>query len=273
MGQSSALTHSIYMTSILSFSPELYFAFFLIFLRVSGIFVTAPVLSSENVPRALRVYMSILCAFIVLSIIPVPKFPLNATVADYFLLGIKELMVGLLLGVIPRIMFAAVNFAGTIIGFQMGLSIANVVDPQTDLQVSIIASFESILATLLFVVLDGHHVFFEALLVSYQKIPIQGFLFSAGKIEFLLRIMGDLVIIGVKLGSPIIISMLLANVIMGFMARSIPQMNVFIVGFPFTIGLGLILIIIGIPHMVDALTKIYGTFGRQTLQMLDLMAR
>ena len=261
------------MTSIFNFSPELYFTFFLILLRVSGIFVTAPVLSSENVPRALRVYLSITCALIILSIIEAPKVPLNSTVADYFLLGFKELMVGLLLGVIPRVMFAAVNFAGTIIGFQMGLSIANVVDPQTDLQVSIIASFESILATLLFVVLDGHHIFFEAIMVSYQKVPIQGFLFTPGKIEFLLRIMGNLVIIGVKLGSPIIISMLLANVIMGFMAHSIPQMNVFIVGFPFTIGLGLILIIIGIPHMVDALTELYGAFGRQTMQILDLMAR
>lgn len=261
------------MTSILSFSPELYFTFFLIILRVSGIFITAPVLSSANVPGALRIYFSILCSFIVLSMITVPKIPLNATVADYFLLGFKELMVGLLLGIIPRVMFAAVDFAGSIIGFQMGLSIANVMDPQTDLQVSIIASFETILATLLFIVLDGHHIFFEALLVSYQKVPIQGFLFTPGKIEFLLRIMGDLFIVGVKLGSPIIISMLLANVIMGFMARSIPQMNVFIVGFPFTIGLGLILIIIGIPHMVDALTKLYGTFGRQTMQLLDLMAR
>lgn len=261
------------MTNILNFSPELYFAFFLIILRVSGIFVTAPVLSSPNVPGFLRIYMSIICSFIILSVIRVPDVPLNATVADYFLLGFKELMVGLLLGVIPRVMFAAVNFAGTIIGFQMGLSIANVVDPQTDLQVSIIASFETILVTLLFVVLDGHHVFFEALIVSYQKVPIQGFLFTPGKIEFLLRIMGDLIIIGVKLGSPIIISMLLANVIMGFMARSIPQMNVFIVGFPFTIGLGLTLIIVGIPHMVDAMTRLFGTFGRQTMQLLDLMAR
>jgi flagellar biosynthetic protein FliR len=261
------------MTNILNFSPELYFSFFLILLRVSGIFVTAPVLSSENVPRALRAYLSIICSFIIFSVIVAPKVNLNATVADYFLMGFKELMVGLMLGVIPRIMFASVNFAGTIIGFQMGLSIANVVDPQTDMQVSIIASFETILATLLFVVLDGHHIFFEALLVSYQKVPIQGFLFTPEKIEFLLRIMGNLVIIGVKLGSPIIISMLLANVIMGFMARSIPQMNVFIVGFPFTIGLGLVLIIIGIPHMVDALTRFYGAFGRQTLELLDLMAR
>jgi len=261
------------MTNLLNFSPELYFAFFLVVLRVSGIFVTAPVLSAGNVPGVLRIYFSLICSFIILSIIPVPKVPLTATVIDYLLLGAKELMVGLLLGVIPRIMFAAVNFAGTIIGFQMGLSIANVMDPQTDMQVSIIASFETILATLLFIVLDGHHVFFEALIVSYQKVPIQGFLFTPGKIEFLLRIMGDLVIVGLKLGSPIIISMLLANVIMGFMARSIPQMNVFIVGFPFTIGLGLLLIIIGIPHMVDALTKIYGTFGRQILQMLDLMAK
>ena len=101
-------------------------------------------------------------------------------------------MIGLLLGVIPRIMFAAVDFAGSVIGFMMGLSIANVVDPQTDVQVSIVASLETLLATLLFIVLDGHHIFFEAITYSYNYVPIGGFLFSANKIDFLLRIMANL---------------------------------------------------------------------------------
>jgi len=262
------------MANILDFNAELYFFFFLIVVRVSGIFVTAPVLSSGNVPRPLRLYLTLICALIIFSIIPPLRLSLNdLNTADYLLLGFRELMIGLLLGVIPRIMFAAVDFAGTIIGFQMGLSIANVVDPQTDMQVSIVASYQTMLATLLFVVLDGHHIFFEALIISYQEIPIAGFMFTNGKLMVLLRLMGDLVIIGLKLGAPIIVSMLLANVIMGFMARSIPQMNVFVVGFPFTIGLGLILLIIGTPHLVDALTRLMNAFGRQTVDLLRIMAR
>lgn len=262
------------MANILNFSPGLYFFFFLILLRISGLFVTAPVLSSENVPRPIRIYMAILCALIIINIVPEVKFPLDQmNISDFFLLGVKEIMVGLLLGIIPKIMMAAVNFAGTVIGFQMGLSIANVVDPQTDTQVSIIASFEGILATLLFIVMDGHHIFFEAITISYEHIPIGGFLFSPGKIEFLLRITADLFIIGLKLGSPIIVAMLLANVILGFMARSIPQMNVFIVGFPFTIGLGLILLTFGIPNFIQALSKMFHSSGVQILELLQIMAK
>ncbi len=262
------------MTNFLAFNPESYYLFFLVVLRISGIFVTAPILSSENVPRSLRLYMAVICSMILFSALPPTNvsFGLLNTI-DYFLLGFKELMIGLLLGFIPRMMFAAVDFAGTVTGFLMGLSIANVVDPQTDLQVSIIASLEGLLATLLFIVLDGHHIFLEAISYSYQYVPVGGFLFTANKMDFIMRAMGDVIIIGLKLGSPLVAALLLANVIMGFMARSIPQMNVFIVGFPFTIGLGLILLILGMPHLVRAMTVLFGTVGEQVIRLIQIMPK
>lgn len=262
------------MTNILTFNPDNYFFFFLVVLRISGIFVTAPVLSSENVPRSLRIYMVILSSLIIFNVLPPVQVALSElNPIDYFLLVLKELMIGLLLGVIPRIIFAAVDFAGTVVGFMMGLSIANVVDPQTDVQVSIIASLEGLLATLLFIVLDGHHIFFEVITYSYQQVPVGGFLFTSNKTEFLLRAMGDLIIIGLKIAAPLVISLLLANVIMGFMARAIPQMNVFIVGFPFTIGLGFIMLIIGMPHLVQAISKLFNGAEVQIVELIQLMAR
>ncbi len=262
------------MTNILSFRPESYFLFFLVVLRVSGIFVTAPVLSSESIPRSLRLYLAVICSLIIFSVMPAIDIAFDRlTTIDYFLLAAKELMIGLLLGIVPRIMFAAIDFAGTVTGFLMGLSISNVVDPLTDLQVSIIASLEGLLATLLFIVMDGHHIFFEVISFSYENIPIGGFMFTSNKIDFLLRIMGDLVIIGLKLGAPLIVSLLLANVIMGFMARSIPQMNVFIVGFPFTIGMGLILLIVGMPHLIRAMSLLFAKSGEQIVELIQIMAR
>ncbi len=262
------------MTNILAFNPESYFLLFLIILRISGIFATAPVLSSENVPRLVRLYMVIICSMIIFSVLPASNINLeNLNTIDYFLLVLKELMIGFSIGFIPRMMFAAIDFAGTITGFQMGLSIANVVDPQTDVQVSIIASLEGLIATLLFIVLDGHHIFFKVMTYSYEEIPIAGFLFTGGKMEVLMRIMGDLVVIGLKLGAPLVIALLLANIIMGFMARSIPQMSVFIVGFPFTIGLGLIFLIIGMPHLTRAMSQLFGKVGQQVIALIQAMAQ
>ncbi|MCG8336450.1 MAG: flagellar biosynthetic protein FliR [Proteobacteria bacterium] len=262
------------MTNFLAFNPESYYLFFLVVLRISGIFVTAPILSSENVPRSVKLYLAVICSLILFSALPATdiKFGLFNTI-DYFLLAFRELMIGLLLGFIPRMMFAAVDFAGTLVGFMMGLSIANVVDPQTDLQVSIIASLEGLIATLLFIVLDGHHIFLQAISYSYQYVPVGGFLFTTNKMDFILRAMGDVVIIGLKLGAPLVVALLLANVIMGFMARSIPQMNVFIVGFPFTIGLGFILLILGMPHLVRAMSMLFGKVGEQVIQLIQMMPK
>lgn len=262
------------MTNILAYNPQSYFFFFLILLRIGGIFVTAPVLSSENVPTTLRIYLAVICSLILFSVLPQTNVRLDQlNTVDYFLLAFKELLIGLLMGFVPRVMFAAVDFAGTLTGFLMGLSIANVVDPQTDVQVSIIASFEGLLATLLFIVVDGHHIFFEVMTLSYQEIPVGGFLVGGTKVEFLLRITADIFIIGLKLGSPLIISLLLANVIMGFMARSIPQMNVFIVGFPFTIGLGFILLIMGMPHLIRAMSQLFESVGQQIITLIKIMAQ
>lgn len=260
------------MVEIFNFDADHFFYFFLILVRVSGLIVTAPILSADTVPRPLRVYLTLLITLILINVIPFKEGIDTLNTLDFFLLALKELMVGLLLGVVPRVLFAAIDFAGTIIGFQMGLSISNVVDPQTDAQVSIIASFEGVVATLIFLALDGHHVFFDALSFSYQAVPIGGFQFTDNKIDFLIRITANLFIIGLKLGAPIIIALLLANIILGFMARSIPQMNIFVVGFPFTIGLGLIMLYIGLPQITQGMSKIFNSFGKDVAELIRLMA-
>ncbi|MCP4296018.1 MAG: flagellar type III secretion system protein FliR [Proteobacteria bacterium] len=260
------------MVNILSFDTNLYLAFFLVVVRVSGIFVTAPIISSDSVPRSIRIYFIIICSLITYNLVPQNLTLESLSTPAYFLIGIKELMVGLLLGVIPKILFAAIDFAGTVVGFQMGFSIANVVDPQTDSQVSIIAAFEGMLATFLFIIMDGHHIFFEALAVSYDKVPLGAFMFSSGKIEFISRLMSDLFIIGMQLGAPLIVALLFVNVILGFMARSIPQLNVFVVGFPLTIGVGLILLYFGIPYLITAFSGLINKMGPQIMDLLQLMA-
>jgi len=260
------------MESILSFSPDQYFNFFLVALRTGGLFVTAPILSSPSVPRQLRLFMVVLISLMLYSALPLRPIAANWDVSGYFLLATRETMIGLLLGVIPRAMFAAVDLAGTITGFQMGLSIANVVDPQSQIQVSMIASLEGLLATLLFVTVDGHHLFFEVMASSYDHIPLGAFTFSPNKIDFLLRLGGDMILLGVKLGAPFVVALLLANVILGFMARAMPQMNIFVVGLPLTVLLGFVFLLTGMPYIINALTKTFGTMQVQLVDMISIMA-
>ena len=261
------------MEAILNFTPEYIFTFFILLIRVGGVFLVAPVLSSETVPRMIRLYLAVLITLILYNVVPAVRYDLNLNVAYYFLIVAKELMIGMLLGMVPRVMFAAIDFAGTIIGFQMGFSMANVVDPQSNAQVSIISSFKTLLATLLFVVVDGHHIFLEALAASYELIPIGSFLFSEGKIDILLELTGTIFTVGLRLGSPVIVALLFTNVIMGFTARSIPQLNVFVVGFPLTIGLGFIFLITGMPYYTKAVSQLFIATKYGVIDLLQIMAK
>lgn len=221
----------------------------------------------------IRLYLTIICSLIILNLIPKIDYNPYYTIADYFFISVKEVMIGLLLGVVPKAFFAAIDFAGTVIGFQMGFSVANVVDPQTDTQVSIIASFQRVLATLLFVIVDGHHIFFEVITISYEKIPIAGFKFSPDKIEPLAQLTAAIFFNGLKLGAPLVVSLLFANIIMGIMARSVPNLNVFVVGYPFTIMFGLILLILSVPYMLKGMNNLINDIGPDVLNWIELMAR
>jgi len=262
------------MLHFLDLTPEIFLNFFLLFLRVSGIFFTAPIVSAQTVPRMVRIYMTLMVSLILFNVMPTLPLVADFAVSTYFLLAVKEVMVGMLLGIVPRVFFAAVDFAGTIISFQMGLSVANVLDPQSELQVSIIASFKSLLATLLFVTIDGHHWFFEALATSYEKIPLGGFNFYSGaKMDFLLRLTSEIFVLGLQLSGPILVALLLANLFLGLMARSIPQLNVFVVGFPLTIGMGFILLVVGMPYMVTAMLQIFQKTGSGIIELMNMMAK
>lgn len=259
------------MLNLLQFDLNQYLLFFFILIRVSGIFLTAPILSANNVPVRLRVAMSLLISLIFFSVVPSNFQVLNWNVIDYFLVCAKELIIGLLLGIVPRVMFAAIDLAGNVVGFLMGFAIVNVVDPQTETQVSIIASFKTMLATLLFVVIDGHHIFINSISKSYELIPIEEYQYRTEQLDFLVRITGDLFITGFQLGAPLIIALFLANIIMGFMARSIPQMNIFIVGFPFTIGLGLILLAFSMPYIIQGMIHLFMKLDQQMIDFLNIM--
>ncbi len=262
------------MTHLLDFTPELYLNFFLVLVRVSGLFITAPIISAQNVPRPIRVYLIFMMSLVMANVVSPLHLTVNFSVALYGLLVLKELMIGLLLGIVPRVFFAAVDFAGSVIGFQMGFSMANVVDPQTQNQTSIIASFKTLVATLIFVTIDGHHYFIEALSASYDQIALGGFVFqSQTKVDYLITLMGEIFLVGLRLGAPIIVALLLANAILGFMARSMPQFNVFIVGFPLTITLGMLLLLITMPYIVMSMVGIFQQTGQGIVDLLSIMGK
>jgi flagellar biosynthetic protein FliR len=119
----------------------------------------------------------------------------------------------------------------------MGFAAANVFDPQNQHQISLIAQFQNVLAILIFLALDIHHIFFQAIVASYDALPPGLLDLSGGAVAFLLQLSGNIFILGVKFSAPVLAVLLLSGLVLGILSRVFPQLNVFMLSFPLNIGL------------------------------------
>jgi flagellar biosynthetic protein FliR len=150
----------------------------------------------------------------------------------------------------------------------MGVSIANIFDPSSDTQVSMIGQIQVVFALLLFVALDGHHLLINSLVESYRIIEPGAIVIREEGMRMLTAQVGKIFLIGLQIGAPLIVALLAANFSMGLIARSVPQLNVIIVGFPFTIGLGLFFLFISFPFFVGAVVVLHERLGAVLMGML-----
>ena len=148
--------------------------FLLIFFRMSGLFVTAPVFGSVSIPVPVKIWLSAVMAVLVYPLVPIAAVSLEPNLGAYVLAVGAELSVGIAIGLAAQILFVAVQMGGLVIGQEMGLTLANVIDPITNEQVSIISQFKLLLAILIYLGIDGHHWLIRAATGSFEAIPPAG---------------------------------------------------------------------------------------------------
>lgn len=208
--------------------------FLLILVRVLAFFVTMPLFSYRTVPLPFKIGLSFFLAFIMLYTVDAPAIVIGEM---YILLIIKEIMVGLLIGLIAYIIVAAIQIAGGFIDFQMGFAIANVMDPQTGAQSPLMGQYLYIIALLFLLSVDGHHILIDGIFNSYNFIPIDSFipLGSESIADFVITAFNTMFLIAFQIAIPIVGCLFLVDVALGIIARTVPQMNVFVVGLPLKI--------------------------------------
>jgi flagellar biosynthetic protein FliR len=247
-------------------------AFILVLLRVSAIVVTIPVISEASVPVRLKAALSILITLIIFPLVG-PKIPQAANyhvlILMYRMAG--EVMIGLIIGYTARLVLAGIQMAGDMIGFQMGLSIANIIDPMTSEQVSIITELQYLIALLVFLAVDAHHIFLTAIIQSYSILNPLAFHFSGPLMQAILGFSKEMFVIAVKLAAPLMAVMLFTNVGLGIVARTVPQMNIFIVGMPLQIALGLIFLGLTAPMFVKLTSGYFLNLEVKLVTLLRLM--
>ncbi|MBN2333716.1 MAG: flagellar biosynthetic protein FliR [Deltaproteobacteria bacterium] len=247
------------MITIPAFSIAEVELFVLIVFRVAGMIFMVPIFNDQAIPALLKTGISLLLAIVLFPFLRQTSFtPLFAGGLVMVLLQIiRELAIGVTVGFLAAMLLAAVQTAGQLMGFQMGFSIVNVIDPVSSVQVSIIAQFQYLIALLVFLSLGAHRWFIKAMNDSFQLIPLGGFTLSDELLAMLMTYAANIFIVAIKLGAPLMVALLLCNVILGVLARTVPQMNIFIVGYPLQIGLGLLVLAFSTPYMLAMFRGLY----------------
>ncbi len=243
--------------------------FLLTLTRMTAFFLIAPIFSQRSVPNQFKIGLAALLSLLTASVVGT-----NTTIeldAYYSVLIFKELLIGLSLGFLAAMILYMVQVAGAFIDFQMGFALASVVDPQTGSQVPIIGQFKYILAILFLLAINGHHLLISGMLHSVALVPVGAseWGFTAGELsQFFVTVFAAMFVVAFQLALPIVGSLFLVDAALGLLAKTVPQMNIFAVGFPLKIGTGFLLLLILMPSFFYLLQGIVERIG---VLMNDLM--
>jgi len=242
------------MDRILNVSTSDLPVFLLAFFRVSGVMMPAPLFGSGVVPPTVKIFVSLLMAVLFFPFVGRPEAPLDPNFGLYAVAVLQELGVGLLIGFAASLLFAAVQFGGQIIDQELGIMMANILDPITNEQISIIGQFKLFLATVVYLLIDGHHFLIKAVADSFRAIPIAGLRLSDGAVTYLSdTLVRDLFRAAVQIAAPSLVTLFLVTIALAFMARTVPEMNIFVLGFTLRVAVGLVVLAIGVGVFVYGL--------------------
>jgi len=245
--------------------------FLLMFARISAMLVTAPVLGSRNVPVAAKAGLSILLSYILLPLYGGQVQPLAEGFLPYALLIGKEAILGLILGYFCLLVFQAVQAAGHLLDMQIGFGIVNVFDPQFGGQVPLLGNFKYILAIIVFLISNGHHVVLTALADSFNLLPIGNWTLPLTITDFFAGAVVNVFIIALKVSLPVMVAIFLTDLALGILARMIPQMNLFVVGIPGKLIIGVLMLALALPVYVLLLEVAFDDLYNDLYHLLNLI--
>jgi flagellar biosynthetic protein FliR len=209
-------------------TPETLIIFLLLTIRIGAIVLSLPLLGSRNIPAQLKVLLILMLGVALYPLVQTQQVVIPQRLGHLVLVAMSEMLIGLTIGFVAQLLFAGIQLGGEIISQQMGLSIAAVFDLHNAQQVSLVAHFQYVLAMCVFLSSSAHHWFIIAMAESLQSIPLAGLSISGAVLPVILTLLGKACVIAIQLAAPVSIALLLATLVLGVMARLVPQLNMFI---------------------------------------------
>jgi len=229
-------------------------AFMLVVARLSGLFLLAPVFSSGMIPLRIKLMALLALGFTITPLAVGSDVSALAVPTEAFDLGVamfKESLIGLAMGFAVSIIFTAVQVGASLIDASIGFAMANIIDPLNGSQNAIFGSFYTMVATLSFLAVNGHHWMLAGFTRSFDVVGVDEIPNFSQVYTNVFEIFSQLFLVAFQIAAPVLVTLLLVDVVLGIVARAVPQMNVFFVGLPLKIGVGLAAVVIALPSFVS----------------------
>ncbi len=252
------------------FEVDVFLFFILVLMRVVGLLVSMPILGSRNVPMMVKAGLAGLIAIILVSALsPLPQ-GIPRSLGSFLVVGAYELLIGIGIGFIVSLMFSAVQIAGEIMDLQSGFGMMNIFNPAMETQFPIFGFYLFILWGMFFLFMNGHLVVIQILGESYRTLPIGLTGFINKDLGWEMTKLGQIMFVyGVRLAGPVVVTMILTYAVMGVLGRAIPQIHLLVIGFPVTIGLGMIVVGISLGVYIG----VFEDMAREMVQEVQLFIR
>ncbi|GKS59200.1 flagellar biosynthetic protein FliR [Nitrospira sp.] len=235
--------------------------------RVGAILVVFPFLGARTVPARVKLALAVATAVTVMPFIPAVAVPREPAALALGLLA--EALIGVVLGLVVQSLFAGFEVAGEMMGNQMGFGVAQLFDPASGRQLPLVAQFQTTIVALLFLALNLHVTLVHAVGESFRIIPVFGATLGTSLLEDVVKLFGNMFVVAVKLAAPVVIVTLTVQLAMGLMGRTVSQLNMFVLSFPLTIGLGLLALGLALPSMAG----VYAAEFESLVRALDGVMR
>lgn len=265
------------MMSFLSWNEQQIFTFFFVLLRVTTLMFFLPIYGDKQIPAPIKICFGIAFSCVVHPLVwgSGQRIPMDIVNSPYQLVVaiFSEIAFGVMLGFVARWIFDGVLFAGQFIGSSIGFSMASMLDPHTETQTVAIAELQYVLAALLFLAIDGHHMYLSAIIDSTKLVSLgaSSLLNSNEELyKYLIKVTSEVIMFGIKLSAPVVVIILVINMTFGVLARAVPQLNALVISFAANIIIGMFVVIISLPAFTSMVNSAFDNYGQDLAHFMKL---
>jgi len=248
-------------TAFLHWTLDHILSLLVIMTRVGPLIFLMPVVGSSSVPVQVKVLFTLALSLILLPVVTVSAALLPTTAVGYAVFVAVEIVFGATLAFFARLVFDATDLAGQMVSVSMGMGMAGTMDPENGTQVSLVGTLWNIIAILIFLGINGHHLFFRTLVESFHWVTPGAITLGEATLKGIMQGVVQMFILGIQIMAPAAVALFLTHVAMGIVAKTVPQVPIMLVSMPLTIGVGFVFVGLSLPYLSALLIKNFEGMG------------